>query len=160
VRIHSELGSGTTVSIYLPRFQGEADSLPRARQTLSTEGARSGEIVMVVEDEERVRAFSVDALRELGYKVVETANATEALRLIESGEKIDLLFTDIMMPDMSGRQLSELALRARPNLRVLFTSGYTGSQVMGDRAFDTRGLLPKPFSLEQLASKVREALDV
>ncbi|MCO6050469.1 PAS domain-containing protein [Mesorhizobium sp. RP14(2022)] len=160
VRIHSELGSGTTVSIYLPRFQGEADSLPRARQTLSTEGARSGEIVMVVEDEERVRAFSVDALRELGYKVVETANATEALRLIESGEKIDLLFTDIMMPDMSGRQLSELALRARPYLRVLFTSGYTGSQVMGDRAFDTRGLLPKPFSLEQLASKVREALDV
>ncbi|MBE7184235.1 MAG: response regulator [Methylobacterium mesophilicum] len=159
VRISSAIGSGTTVSIFLPRFQGETDALPRARQALSTEGAKAGEIVMVVEDEERVRAFSIDALRELGYAVVETGNATEALRMIESGEPVDLLFTDIMMPDMSGRQLSELALKARPGLKVLFTSGYTGSQVMGDRAFDTRGLLPKPFSLEQLAAKIREALD-
>ncbi|PZO80987.1 MAG: histidine kinase [Mesorhizobium amorphae] len=160
VKILSELGTGTTVSVFLPRFEGSAP-LPSARPREGLpEGAGSDEIVMVVEDEERVRQFSSEALRELGYRVVETRNATEALRMIEAGEPVSLVFTDIMMPDMTGRQLAELALKARPGLRVLFTTAYIRDSLMDGGIFD-RGanILSKPFSIEQLATKVREVLD-
>ena len=99
-----------------------------------------------------------EALRELGYQVVAAASAAEALSLIDQGERPALLFTDMVMPDMNGRQLAELALQRLPGLRVLFTSGYVRETGEGAAEFGAR-FLPKPFTLEQLAAKVRSVLD-
>ncbi len=159
VTIASEVGKGTAVRVFLPRFSSEdVPALPKGR-ALSAEGARAGEIVMVVEDEERVRAFSVDALRELGYAVVETESAPDALRRIESGQDVTLLFTDVVMPEMTGPQLAELALRKRPALKVLFTTGYARNALAQDAIDPGTSFLPKPFGIEQLAAKVRSVLD-
>ena len=159
VKIYSELGLGTTVKIYLPRSHAQAATLDRKR----TEGGVSsgtGEVVMVVEDEERVRAYSVEALKELGYSVIEAVSPADALRMIESGMPMDLLFTDVVMPEMNGRQLAERAARIRPGLRVLYTTGYTGNAALSNGLLDPGTLhLSKPFTIDQLALKVRQTLD-
>jgi PAS domain S-box-containing protein len=160
VNIHSELGIGTTVSIYLPRFQGEAGfDLSRTRASALDRGLRT-EIVMVVEDEPRVRAVSVEALTELGYGVVEAAGPKEALRLLDQGQEISLLFTDVVMPDMSGRELTERAREKIPNLKVLYTTGYARDAIVHNGIVDPgTNLLTKPFSIDDLAMKVRQILD-
>ena len=160
IKIYSELGQGTTVKLYLPRLvspEGEADgdigeqALPKA--------ARS-EVVLVVEDEEAVRGFTVEMLRELGYGVLEAANGHAALRLIESAPAIQLLFTDVGLPGgMNGRQLADEAIKLRPDLKVLFTSGYTRNAIVhGGRLDAGVALIGKPFTYAALAEKVREVL--
>jgi CheY-like chemotaxis protein len=120
----------------------------------------SGEVVLVVEDEERVRAYSCDTLRELGYSVVEARTPGEALRIIEAGHPVSLLFTDVVMPDMNGRQLADRAHKLRPDLKVLYTTGYTRNAVVHNGVLDPgTNFLPKPFTIDQLALKVRQALD-
>jgi signal transduction histidine kinase/CheY-like chemotaxis protein len=159
VKIYSEVGQGTTVKIYLPRFYGP-DAAP-IRTTL-TEAPRSGnttEIILVVEDEDRVRQLTVDGLRELGYTVVHASNAAMALRVLDEHPDITLLFTDIIMPDMNGRRLADEACRRRPELRVLFTTGFTRNAVVHNGVLDPGiNFLQKPYSLDALAEKVREAL--
>lgn len=115
---------------------------------------------MVVEDEARVRSYSVEALRELGYTVVHASGGLEALRMIDEGQDVTLLFTDVVMPEMTGRQLADQALRRRPDLRVLFTTGYTRDAVIrnGMLAPGT-AILTKPFGVDQLAERVRAVLD-
>jgi CheY-like chemotaxis protein len=159
VMIYSEVGVGTTVKIYLPRLFGAAEAPSAVAARAASDGA-AGEVVLVVEDDERVRAFSVEALRELGYGVVEAAGAGPALALIEGGLEADLLFTDVVMPGMNGRALAERALARLPKLKVLYTTGYTRNAVVHNGVLDPgTHFLAKPFSIEELAAKVRAVLD-
>jgi CheY-like chemotaxis protein len=118
------------------------------------------EVILVVEDEPAVRQFSVDALTELGYRVLEADGAAAALRLLEAHPETALLFTDVVMPDVNGRKLADEALRRWPNLKVLFTTGYTRNAVVHNGVLDPGvELIGKPFTLEELAARVREVLD-
>jgi CheY-like chemotaxis protein len=107
-----------------------------------------------------VRAFSSEALRELGYTVLTAENGPAALRHLQAGAKVDLLFTDMVMPEMNGRQLAEAALALAPDLKVLFTTGYAPNAAVHSGVLEPNAVhLPKPFTLDQLAEKVRAALD-
>ena len=115
---------------------------------------------MVVEDEERVRAFAVEALRELGYTVIHAPSGPEALRMIEAGQDVTLLFTDIVLPEMTGRQLADQVARLLPNAKVVYTTGYTRNAVVHNGVIDPgTHFLPKPFGLDQLAAMLRRVLD-
>ena len=117
-------------------------------------------MILVVEDEPAVRHMSVDALRELGYTVVQAENAEQALQQLDLQPSIALLFTDIVMPDMNGRRLADELVTRRPGLRVLHTTGYTQNAVIHNGVLDPGvAFLPKPFSLDSLARKVRQVLD-
>jgi PAS domain S-box-containing protein len=160
VKIYSEPGVGTTVKIYLPRHYGDAAESIKAHAPAALHRGLPTEIVMVVEDEERVRAVSVEALRELGYGVIEANGPREALRLLDEGRNVSLLFTDVVMPEMSGRELADIARRKRPELKVLYTTGYTRNAIVHNGILDPgTSLLTKPFSIEELATKVRAMLD-
>ena len=120
---------------------------------------RVGEIILVVEDEQRVRHFSVDALRELGYTALSAPSGIEALRILDEHPTIALLFTDVVMPEVNGRQLADEALRRRPTLKVLFTTGYSRNALEHDGVLDPSvHLIGKPFTLEELALRVRAVL--
>jgi PAS domain S-box-containing protein len=160
VKIYSEVCVGTTVKIYLPRFYGDAPPPVNDIDVTATHRGQPAEQVMVVEDEERVRAVSVEALKHLGYGVIEVADPTEALRRFESGQKVSLLFTDVVMPQMSGRDLADLARKHQPDLKVLYTTGYTRNAIVHNGVLDAgTNLLSKPFSIDELAVKVRKILD-
>jgi PAS domain S-box-containing protein len=154
VRIDTAQGQGTQVSLYLPVYTGALDAIAQAGEIADAEQARPGEVVMVVEDEERVRSYSTEALRELGYEVVAAPDGIEALRMIERGQRVSLLFTDVVMPEMSGRELARRARERLPELKVLLTSGYTP-----DVAGLDDSILTKPFGIDRLARRVRAALD-
>ena len=160
VKIYSELGVGTSVKIYLPRLYGEAAATEQAKRLAGIHRGLRSEVVLVVEDDERVRALSVEALRELGYGVVEASSPSQALGMLDEGQQATLLFTDIVMPDMSGRQLADRARGKWPNLKVLYTTGYTRNAIVHNGMLDPgTTLLTKPFSIEELAAKVRKILD-
>ena len=161
IKIYSEVGQGTTVKLYLPRFFG-ANEMTEAQnagaRTLPAGDAR--EIILVVEDEERFRQLTVESLRELGYTVLHADGANAALRILDSRPDITLLFTDIVMPEVNGRRLADEAQRRKPELRVLYTTGYTRNAIVHNGVLDAGvQLISKPFTLEQLAMKVREVLE-
>jgi signal transduction histidine kinase/CheY-like chemotaxis protein len=159
VKIYSEPGHGTTLKIYLPRFQGPDGAPAEAPAAIAQAGNRA-EIVLVVEDDERMRACSVESLRELGYDVMQAGSGAEALTLVEAGYVFTLLFTDIVMPEMTGRQLADRMLARLPDLKVLYTTGYTRNAIVHNGVLDAgTHLLPKPFGIAQLAEKVRAVLD-
>ncbi|HEY0301036.1 MAG TPA: ATP-binding protein, partial [Rhizomicrobium sp.] len=159
VEIDSKVGRGTSVNVLLPRFIGAAWQGETAKPVpTGVPGGRPEEVVLVVEDEERVRNYSVEALRELGYSVLQAPNGRAALALIESGEPVALLFTDMVMPEMTGRELVKRATRKLAGLKILYTTGYTRDAAAG--TLDPgAAILQKPFSIQQLATKVRAALD-
>jgi signal transduction histidine kinase len=163
VKIYSELGGGTTVKVYLPRdFSNgrvaSADGRPASEPALPI-GAPA-EIILVVEDEERVRHTTVAALRELRYTVRHTGSADEALSILGEQPGIKLLLTDVVMPGMTGRKLAEAASQARSDLKILYMTGYTSNAIVHNNVLDPDvELLPKPFALDQLARKVRSVLD-
>jgi CheY-like chemotaxis protein len=160
VKIYSEQGHGTTVKLYLPRHYGEAETREISQQNAEPARGAHGELVLVVEDDERVRNFSVEALRELGYTVAEASSGAAALALLEAGLKPALLFTDIVMPEMTGRELATLATEKLGELKILYTTGYTRNAVVHNGILDAgTQLLQKPFSLEQMAEKVRRVMD-
>ena len=161
VKIYSEAGKGTTVKLYLPRWFGP-DAEIRNDDGFSGEMPRaiSGEVVLVAEDEERVRLITVDALRDLGYTVIHASDGAAALLALEDQPRIDLLFTDIVMPGMTGRELADEAVSRRPGLKVLYTTGYTRNAVVHNGTLDANvAFLPKPFGVHSLAVKVRQVLD-
>ena len=160
VNIYSEPDQGTTLKIYLPRFFGAAPVSAETIADYSLSATDQDELILVVEDEAAVRRLSVDALAELGYRILEADGAAAALRLLDAHPAIDLLFTDVVMPDMNGKQLADEARKRRPDLKVLFTTGYTRNAVVHNGTLD-RGvdLIGKPFTIEALASKVRAVLD-
>jgi len=155
VKIYSEPGDGTSVKLYLPRSAGEDTEAPDVAEE-AVMGA--GEAILVVEDDEQVRRMSVEALRLLGYRVAEAASPEQALRVLAE-TPVDLMFTDVVMPGMSGRVLADRAGEIRPGLKVLYTTGYTRNAVVHNGVLD-RGvaLLPKPFTLEQLSRKISQTL--
>ena len=160
VKIYSEAGQGTTVKVYLPRLIGSAEESDEATAVADLPLGEAQEVVLVVEDEPAVRQFSTDALAELGYRVLEADGASAALRLLDLHPEIALLFTDVVMPEVNGRKLADEALRRRPDLKVLFTTGYTRNAVMHNGVLDAGvQLLGKPYTVEELAAKVREVLD-
>ncbi len=160
VKIYSEPGQGTTVKIYLPRLLAHQAQEAEEEPPRDLPRGEAGEVVLVVEDEPIVRQFTVDALTELGYRALEADGAAAALRLLDAHPEVTLLFTDIVMPDTNGRTLADEALRRRPGLRVLFTTGYTRNAVVHNGVLDPgTHLLGKPFTVEQLAAKLREVLE-
>jgi PAS domain S-box-containing protein len=160
LKIYSELGHGTTVRLYLPRDTGSPEATSEAPAE-TVENPRGGESILVVEDDELVRGFAVSQLRDLGYRVLEATDAREARAILAGNDKIDLLFTDVVMPGgMTGRQLGDLAKQTRPELKVLYTSGYTENSIVHQGKLDPGVIfLSKPFRRNDLARKIREALD-
>jgi signal transduction histidine kinase len=161
VRIYSEVGQGTTVKLYLPRATEDAISLDDVVRDADASASGGSERILVVEDDDSLREFSTGALIELGYRVVYAKSAPHALELLERDSNIDLLFTDVVLPDgMNGRQLADEARRRRPGLRVLYTTGYTRNAIVHHGRLD-RGInfIGKPFTFEQLARRVRAILD-
>ncbi|WP_144007102.1 ATP-binding protein, partial [Pelomonas sp. KK5] len=160
MKLDSTPGVGTTVRMYLPRLHAEAEAGTGAA---TEQPAPQGQLeaILVVEDDEEVRRLSVEALRELGYRVIEAADGSEALRQLEQQEGVDLLFTDVILPGgTTGAQLAAQAMLKRPGLKVLFTTGYARNAIVHQGRLD-RGvqLITKPFTFAVLAAKVREVLD-
>jgi signal transduction histidine kinase len=159
IKVYSELRAGTTVKIYLPRLIGEAQEVRREVAEPVRTGQRS-EIILVVEDDALMRRLTTDALHELGYTVFDADSAASALSTLERVAEVKLLFTDVVMPDMNGKKLADEATRRRPGLKVIFTTGYTANAVVHGGTLDQGvNFLSKPFTLDQLATKVRSVLD-
>jgi signal transduction histidine kinase/CheY-like chemotaxis protein/PAS domain-containing protein len=161
VRIYSEVGRGTSVKIYLPRHFGSVEEASTSvADCASTVATGTAEIVLVVEDDDQVRQVSVEVLRELGYVVHAAGGGEEALRLFDSLGHVDALFTDIVMPGMTGRQLCEALRQKAPALKVLYTTGYTRNAVVHNGVLDPGvAFLPKPFTAADLSAKLRAMLD-
>ena len=160
VRIYSEVGIGTTVKLYLPRLVGHKFAAETSTDRSEVPLGYRDELILVVEDEPAVRQFSVDALSELGYRVIQASGAEEALRLLADHDDVALLFTDIVMPEINGAKLAELARAQRPDLKVLFTTGYTRNAIVHNGVVDAGvELVGKPFTIEELATKVRLVLE-
>jgi PAS domain S-box-containing protein len=160
IKLYSEAGEGTTVRIYLPRLiDATVEELPE-RPVIIPEG-RPEETILVVEDDDDVRIYSTESLRELKFNVLEASSAEAALQLLEQHPEVDLLFTDVGLPGANGRELVEAARRRRPNLKVLFTTGYARNAIVHQGRLDPGvQLLTKPFTRTQLATRVREVLDI
>jgi signal transduction histidine kinase/CheY-like chemotaxis protein len=165
VKLYSEPGMGTTARIYLPKAAGGAG---RARPHISESKdagqvplGRNDEAILVVEDDDDVRNYTVNCLRELGYRVLEAADAMSALEIIEAEPGLRLLFTDLGLPGgIDGRALAERAREARPSLRVLITTAYAGSTLVHEGRLDFGvELLTKPFTFTALATRIRELFD-
>jgi predicted ATPase/signal transduction histidine kinase/CheY-like chemotaxis protein len=158
VRVESELGHGTTFAILLPEYVGD-EARRDAHETKATMPEGS-ETVLLVEDDTHLRGLVADMLERLGYTVIVAANAEAALTRSEAVPRIDLLFTDVVMPGLSGPELAERLTLRYPELEVLFTSGYTNDAILRRGVLaGTVTLLPKPFSISVMARKVREILD-
>jgi CheY-like chemotaxis protein len=157
VKIYSEEGHGTTVKLYLPKAKCD-EGAPQRRHDPSDEGG--SESILVVEDDALVRTYVVAQLRSLGYRVTSAADAAEALSLLEKDMTIDILFTDVIMPGpMNGRRLADEALKRRPSLKVVFTSGYTDNAIVHQGRLDTGVvLLSKPYRKSDLARIIRQAV--
>jgi len=158
VKIYSEPGHGTTVKLYLPRsVEGIAATYDRP----SGEDITGTETILLVEDEEPVRATVAALVGGLGYRVLEAADGVSALTILESEERIDLLFTDVIMPGpVSSRVLADKAKELRPSLKILFTSGYTENTIVHNGRLDPGvQLISKPYGRDQLAQKLRSVLE-
>ncbi len=159
VTIYSEEGQGTTVKLYFPRYLGQSEGAGTSA-SLKAPTSSEGEVVLVVEDNEDVRAYSTLILGELGYEVLEADDADAALAILKSDRRIDLLFTDVVLPGKSGRVLADAAAELRPGLKVLFTTGYSRNAIVHQGRLDAGvQLISKPFTFEQLATRVRDLLD-
>jgi PAS domain S-box-containing protein len=159
-RIYSEIGAGTTIKIYLPRLRSPGDAAEE--QPVAARVPRgNGETILVIEDQADVRGYSVEMLSELGYRVLDAPDGPTGLRLIDAHRDIALLFTDVGLPGgMNGRQLADEALRRRPALKVLFTSGYARNAIVHHGRLDPGvQLITKPFAFSGLAVKIRAVLD-
>jgi CheY-like chemotaxis protein len=159
IKIYSEIGDGTTIKIYLPRLLGATETVEAGRKPTIQTG-KAAEVILVVEDDPLMRKLSTEALSELGYTVLDSENAATALIILDGRPDIKLLFTDVVMPETNGKKLADEALRRRPDLKVLFTTGYTQNAVVHGGVLDAGvNLLTKPFAIDQLATKIRAVLD-
>jgi CheY-like chemotaxis protein len=159
ILVQSEPGSGAIFQIYLPRVDDPLE--PESRPPADTKKYRGTETVLVVEDEEGVRRVLLGMLQQIGYQVFTAGGAQEAIDLCLSSEvPIQMLITDVVMPKMGGRELAERLRDFSPDLKVLFVSGYTDSAIVHDGVLDAgTHFLQKPFTIGQLAGKVREVLE-
>jgi len=160
IKIYSEPQQGTTVKLYLPRLHGDGDAYGDTEQRPLPRSA-AAETILVVEDDDDVRAYTKEILRELGYGILEAATAHAALRLLEQHAEIDLLFTDVGLPGgMNGRQLADEARKRRPDLKILFTTGYARNAIVHEGRLDPGvQLVTKPFTYAAVGAKLRDILD-
>ncbi len=160
VTIDSEVDKGTTVNLYLPRFRGEEIHEPQVN-TPHAPYAQDGETVLIVEDDPAVRVLVSAVLSELGYAFVEAADANGAVPIFQSGQRIDLLISDVGLPGMNGRQLAEIGRQIRPDLPILFITGYAEhAAVRGGFLDPGMQMITKPFTFDLLTAKVREMITV
>jgi signal transduction histidine kinase/CheY-like chemotaxis protein len=158
VKIYSETGSGTAVKLYLPRRYGHEVMGEIHLDRVPAQAADNSAAILVVEDEDGVRHFVCGALRDLGYRVVEASSGRQALELLRTHPEVGLLLSDVVMPEMNGRDLADLALAQYPDLRVMFMTGYTRNAIVHNGVLDPQmRLISKPFTVTQLAAKVKEA---
>jgi PAS domain S-box-containing protein len=160
VKMYSRPGNGTTVKIYLPRLSEAAVGQDTERAQIAAKTGKRWESILIVEDNDDVRAFAADALRDYGFNVLEAADASDALRILEGRVGIDLLFTDIGLPGVNGRELVAMVQRKHPSIRILFTSGYAQMpSPTSSRWLSEIQLLSKPFTRSQLYEKVLQVLE-
>ena len=161
VKIYSEPGEGTTVKIYLPRLLGETAADEEDRRSGDVIEGLAGETILVVEDDDDVRAYLVETLRRLNYQVLRAADATAALEFLRQRDlRIDLLLTDVVMPGINGRELAKRADALRPGLKVLYVTGYSRNAIVHQGRLDPGvELMQKPITQEALAGRVRDLLD-
>jgi CheY-like chemotaxis protein len=161
LRIESTRDVGTRVELWLPRAGGEAIE-PETPQAGPVPAGRSGETILVCEDDADVRAYTTETIGELGYRVLQADDGPATLRLLEDPEtRVDLLFTDVVLPGgMTGAELAEAARRMRPGLRILFTTGYARDAIVHEGRLDPGvELITKPFGFADLARRLRDVLD-
>ena len=160
VRIHSEVGQGTMVCIYLPRHLGKAETAELAAELADAPRAKDGQTVLVVDDEPTVRMLVSEVLEDLGYTAIEAADGAAGLKVLQSDARIDLLVTDVGLPGgMNGRQVADAARAARPDLKVLFITGYAENAVLSHGHLDPgMHVLTKPFAMEVLASRIKDLI--
>ncbi len=158
IQIASEPGEGTQVSLYLPVFEDQGVSVAPAGEDDGPLQAQQGETVLVVEDDPAVRLLVIDVLQMLGYQTLEAAEGNAAIRLLESTPTIDMLVTDVGLPGMNGRQLADVARQHRPDLPVLFMTGYAKQAASADFLEPGMDMISKPFNLDALAKRVRDML--
>lgn len=161
VRIYSEAGEGAMICLYLPRHFGEVDDADLIPEVEQAPRAQAGETVMVVDDEPTVRMLVAEILHELGYQCIEASDGVAGLKLLQSGARIDLLVTDVGLPGgMNGRQMADAARIDRPDLKVLFITGYAENAVVGNGHLDPgMHVMTKPFAMEALGSRIRELIE-
>ena len=159
VEIDSAPGRGTTVRLCLPRFEGESDD-EAAAACSGAAPAEDGETVLVIEDEPVVRGLVVEVLADLGYRVIEAVDGAQGLEIVQSAQRIDLLITDVGLPGLNGRQVADAARARRPELKVLFMTGYAENTALVAGSLDARmAVITKPFVMETLATRVREIIE-
>ena len=160
-RIYSELGRGTTVKLYLPQHRGTADTDEPLPQLSDSHVATASETVLVVEDEADVRALIVEVLRDLRYEPIEAHDGPAGLAVLQTGRRVDLLVTDIGLPGLNGNQLVDAGRKLRPELKVLFMTGYAENAAVASGFLEPgMSMITKPFTLEGLASRIRDILSV
>src|SRR5438067_5973856 len=161
VKIYSEHGEGTTVKIYLPRYTGEARPDDREDGDSAAVEGHVSETILIVEDDPDVRAYLVEALRDLHYRTLNAPDGPAALRIIEQkNARIDLLLSDVVLPGMNGRELMAEACKSRPDLKVLFMTGYSRNAIVHQGRLDPGiEMIQKPMSQRELAGRIRDLLD-
>ena len=159
VRIESEVGQGTTVTLYLPRYRGAVEEATATAAANGPAKAHDGETVLVIEDEASVRELVVEVLHDLGYRALEAGDGPSGLKILQSGERIDLLVSDIGLPGMNGRQVAEAAREQRPGLKVLFITGYAENAAMANGFLEPgMEMVTKPFAVDALAARIRDMI--
>ena len=158
VKIYSELGEGSTVKLYLPRHDGEEAIIP-ADDPAGSERGR-GETILVVEDDDGVRQYAAEILRDLNYQMIEAKDSASALKLLDADKKFDLLLTDVVLPGKNGRELANEVEARRPGVKVIFMTGYSRNAIVHQGRLD-RGieLISKPLIEGVVARKIRQVLD-
>ena len=161
VRIYSEVGKGTTMCLYLPRYAGVVAQDDTTTTDTPSRGRGEGETVLVIDDEATIRMLIVDVLEENQYRALEAEDGRGALSILQSDARVDLLITDVGLPGgMNGRQIADAARVTRPNLKVLFITGYAENAVVGNGHLDVgMELITKPFNTVDLGNKIRELID-
>jgi PAS domain S-box-containing protein len=160
VRIYSELGVGTTMGLYLPRYSGEVEDSAPAHAVHAAYGGH-GETVLIVDDEAVIRMLIVDVLESAGYTAIEAGDGAAGLRILESGARVDLLITDVGLPGgLNGRQVADAGRVLRPGLKVLFITGYAENAVIANGCLDPgMQVITKPFAIDALGEKIRQMID-
>lgn len=158
VLIDSKPGRGTTIEICLPRFNGKLAPDIDSKNILLDRHAGEDQVVLVVEDEDVVRLLVVEVLNDIGYRALEAIDGSSALRILQSSQRIDLLVTDIGLPDLNGRQLADAAREKRTDLKILFMTGYAEKAAGGSFLAPGMEIVSKPFTMDDLAQKIQEMI--
>jgi CheY-like chemotaxis protein len=159
-RIYSEIDKGTTIKLYLPRHHGEDEEEESPPSIQDVPGSDRGEVVLVVEDEPVVRGLIVEVLNELGYRALEAADGPKGLAILQSRRRIDLLITDIGLPGLNGRQVADAARVSRPDLKVLFMTGYAENAALSSGFLEPgMAMITKPFAMDVLANRIRDIIE-